>query len=50
MKKNKKSSVSDMMNRARGMNRERYARPRSVVFVDKTKYNRKKNGKVIIDE
>ena len=50
MKKNKKSNLSSMMNQARGLNRERYSRPRSVVFTDKTKYNRKKIGKVNIDE
>lgn len=41
MKKKCVNDTVDMINKSRGLNRERYIRPRSTVFADKTKYNRR---------
>lgn len=46
MKKKCANSTIDMLNKSRGLNREKYIRPRSAVFADKTKYNRKAFKKV----
>ena len=46
MKKKYEDNIVDMLNKSRGSNRERYIRPRSVVFKDKTKYDRKAFKKV----
>lgn len=48
--KHNRNNIIGTLNKSRGLNRTRYARPRSAVFADKTKYNRKKIRKADFEE
>ena len=48
--KHKCNNIIDTLNKSRGFDRTKYVRPRSAVFADRTKYNRKKIRKADCEE